>query len=280
MLAGCGHAKGEVTMRRWSISQVTTLNWDFGQDVSHYAATGVPGIGVFRDKLERFGTEAGISLLLDSPLQVASLVDVFPLVHPMRSQVKMAVQDVLDRIELARRIRTDCVAVLTGEPAGFFMSLDLARQLVIEALKEAAPAAEAAGIRLALEPISARYPGYSFLHSIPDALEIIDAVGSPNVGMCFDTDHLYETPNLLADIQRAGDRIFSVQINDMPAEPGPGLARMPLGRGVIPLKEILHAIDGAGYDGFYDIELFSPEVWEMDYGQLLEECKTGFAEIW
>ena len=267
-------------MPKLSVSQVTTLHWSFAEDVANYAAAGIDGIGVFRDKLDRFGTERGVETLLESPLGVSNLVDTSFLIQPAWAQVQLMVQDILARIELARRIRTDCVVVLTGEPAGFFMSEDLARQFAVQAMKEVAPAAEAAGIKLALEPISARYPGYSFLHSIPDALCIIDAVGSPNLGIVFDLDHLHESPDLFADIQRAAGRIFCVHLDDMPAQPAPGLDRRPLGAGIIPVKEILHAIHATGYDGYYDVELFGPGIWDMDYHQLLVQIKQAFARIW
>ncbi len=267
-------------MHKLSLNQVTTYNWSFGEDVANYSAAGFDGIGVFRDKLERFGTEEGIKLLHDSPLQVSNLVDTFFLIQPVWSQVELVMQDVLARIELAKRLNTDCIAVLTGEPAGFFMSEDLAWQFAVRALRELAPAAEAAGVELALEPISARYPGYSFLHSIPDALRMIDAVGSSALGIVFDIDHLYESPNLFDDIKRAAGRIFCVHVDDMPASPAPGLDRRPLGTGIIPLKEILHAVDATGYDGFYDVELFGPGIWEMDYHELLPQIKAAFADIW
>jgi sugar phosphate isomerase/epimerase len=267
-------------MPKLSISQVTTYNWSFGEDIASYAAANIAGIGVFRDKMDRFGMEEGIAALRASPLGVSNLVDTSFLIQPAWAQVELMIQDVLARIELAQRINTDCVVVLTGEPAGFFMSEDIAWQFAIQAMKEAAPAAEAAGIKLALEPISARYPGFSFLHSIPDALRIIDAVGSLNLGIIFDCDHLYESPDLFADIQRAAGRIFCVHLDDIPAEPEPGLDRRPLGTGIIPLKEIVHAIDATGYDGYYDVELFGANVWGMDYQQLLNQTKEAFARLW
>jgi sugar phosphate isomerase/epimerase len=142
------------------------------------------------------------------------------------------------------------------------------------------PSAESAGVRLAIEPIHKRYAGYTFLSDIPDTLAVIEAVGSSNIGLFFDADHLWESPNLLADIERAGDRIFGVHINDMPVNPRPGIDRLIPGQGVIPLKEILHAIEATGYAGFYDVEIMSPDVWAMDYHQVLEACKTGFQRIW
>ena len=45
-------------------------------------------------------------------------------------------------------------------------------------------------------------------------------------------------------------------------------------------EELLQAIERTGYEGFYDIELFSEELWQWDYFLLLEECKRTFAALW
>ena len=48
----------------------------------------------------------------------------------------------------------------------------------------------------------------------------------------------------------------------------------------MPLREILKAVDRTGYEGFYDVELFSEELWQGDYSQLLRDCKRAFADLW
>lgn len=267
-------------MPKLSISQVTTRNWSFADDVTQYAEHGIEGIGVWRDKLDMYGTERGVELLANSPLQVANLVDSGYFPGKTRSQTRRAIEDVVEAIELAQELKTDSLLIVTGDVGSFFRTVDEARRLVIDALKAIAPMAESAGVKLAIEPIHRRYPGYTFVHDIPHTLEIVDAVGSPTVGLFFDTDHLWESPNLFTDIERAGGRIFGVHINDMPAKPGPGIDRRLPGDGVIPLKEILSAIAFTGYDGFYDVEVMSDEVWSLDYSKVLQTCRAEFDRIW
>jgi len=267
-------------MPRLSISEVTTRNWSFAEDVRNYAAAGIEAIGVWRDKLDQYGTEDGIQLLADSPLRVANLVNAGYFLSMTRSQTRRAIEDVVEAIELARRLQTDTILIVTGDVGSFHRTVDQARDLVVSALRELAPVAGAAGVHLAIEPIHERYPGYTFLHTIPDALEVIEAVGSPHVGLFFDTDHLWESKDLLRDIERAGPVIYGVHINDMPALPGPGIDRRLLGAGVIPLREILSAIEATGYRGYYDVEIMSEQVWAMDPREVLDALKAGFQRIW
>lgn len=267
-------------MHKLSVSQITTHDWTFAEDILHYNAAGLEGIGVWRDKLDLYGSEKGLALVDKSGLQVANLVDSGYFLSKTRSQTRRAIEDVHEAIDLAARMKSDCLLIVTGGVGSFYRTEEQARQIVIECLKEIAPYAQDAGIRLAIEPIHQRYPGYTFLHDISSTLDLIDAVGSQMVGLLFDTDHLYESPDLFKDIQRAGDRIFCVHINDMPAHPGPGIDRKILGEGVIPLKEILSAIEATGYSGFYDVEIMSKDVWAMDYIQLLETLKQRFLMLW
>ena len=61
-------------MARLSINELTTFRWTFEEDVHHYQAAGIEGIGVWRQKLSDFGEEKGIELLVDSGLRVSSLL--------------------------------------------------------------------------------------------------------------------------------------------------------------------------------------------------------------
>jgi sugar phosphate isomerase/epimerase len=267
-------------MRKLSISEVTTHGWTFEEDVKNYAANGLDGIGVWRDKLDTFGQQKGVELLRNTNLQVANLVDAGYFLGKTRSQTRKAIEDAIEAIQLAHELQTDCLLIVTGDIGSFFRTLEDAEKIVIDALKELAPVARDANVRLAIEPINNRYPGYTFLNDIASGLEIIDRVGKQEVGLFFDTDHLYESPNILKEIERAGDRIFCVHVNDMPAVPGPGIDRKLMGDGVIPLNEILSAIEATGYDGFYDIEIMSDDIWQMDYSTLIQECKSRFAKLW
>lgn len=266
-------------MRKLAVSEVTTHHWTFGDDVTHYAKAGLDGIGVWRDKLDQYGQERGLTHLEKSGLQVANLVDAGYFLSKTSSQTRRSIEDAIEAIQLAQALKTDCLLIVTGDIGSFHRTLDQARQIVIDALKELAPTAKGAGVRLAIEPIHQRYGGYTFLHDIPSTLEIIDAVGSSAVGLFFDTDHLYESPNLFADIEMAGEKIFCVHINDMPAIPGPGIDRKIIGDGIIPLKEILSAIESTGYQGFYDVEIMSDDVWNRDYDQLLLDLKSRFVRL-
>ncbi len=137
-----------------------------------------------------------------------------------------------------------CMAGLV--PPG--VSIARARDCLLQNLRHAADQARAAGIRLLVEPIN-RFdiPGY-FLNNIPQALEIMDAVGSDNLYLQFDIYHAQRTQGeLAASIAQHLPRIAHMQLADTPGRHEPGT-------GEINYAWLLRYIDGLGYPGWIGCE--------------------------
>ena len=92
----------------------------------------------------------------------------------------------------------------------------------------------------------------------------------------FDTWHLWNEPELLARITEAIDRIVLVHLSDYRAGTTIHDDRVLPGDGVIPLPQIIGHLDACGYDGVYDVEIFSERLWDSDYPALLQQCRRWF----
>ena len=60
-----------VTMRQISVSQLTTCQWTFEEDLLRYQALGYDSIGIWRRKIDDFGHRDAIDMLYDSSLSVS-----------------------------------------------------------------------------------------------------------------------------------------------------------------------------------------------------------------
>jgi sugar phosphate isomerase/epimerase len=267
-------------MPKLSVSEITTKDWTFEQDVRGYAAAGLDGMGLWRDKLDRFGEEWGIGLLQEVGLPVANVVDAGYFPRKTRSQVERQIQDTIQAIWLTSRLNCDCLLIVSGEVGSFFRTREEALDIVVAALRRLAPIADEEGVNLALEPIHPMYAGYTFLHTIAATREVLERVDHPRVGLFFDTYHLWQEEDLLTQIESVAGKIFGVHVSDWQRLPRSLSDRALPGSGIMPLGEILRAIERTGYEGFYDVELFSEELWQGDYTLLLEECKRTFAALW
>jgi D-psicose/D-tagatose/L-ribulose 3-epimerase len=121
-------------------------------------------------------------------------------------------------------------------------------------LRVAAGYAEQKGIRLAIEPLN-RFET-SFINLTEQALELVDLIGSPAVGLMMDTFHAnIEEKHLGKAIEMAGSRLWHVHANEND--------RGTPGTGHVDWEEVGAALKKIHYDGALVIESFSTEVKEI-----------------
>ncbi|HEX5415804.1 MAG TPA: sugar phosphate isomerase/epimerase family protein, partial [Chloroflexota bacterium] len=131
------------------------------------------------------------------------------------------------------------------------------RERVLPALEAAAKQARECGVRLALEPMRAGL-GSSLVNSPDEAIALLDEVGARDAGIAFDTWHLWDLPDIAAQIERNGPRIFNVQISDY-RPPRTFADRFLPGDGQIDWSDLLANLIRVGYQGYFDLEVFSDD---------------------
>jgi sugar phosphate isomerase/epimerase len=261
-----------------SISETTTFRWSFEEDVTRYAAAGIPAIGVWRQKLSDFGEAKGIELLAESGLKVSHLFWAGGFTGSDGRSFRTSVEDAAEALRTAAALGTPTLVAHSGARAGH--TYNHARRLFKDALAELAPLAAELGVSLAIEPM---HPGcaadFTFLTSLDDALAFLDATGNPQVKLVLDTYHLGHTPDLVGRIGQFVDRVALVQLGDARQPPPGEQNRCLLGEGIIPLGEIVRALLAGGYDGFFDVELLGEEIETVQYDALLQHAKEAYARL-
>lgn len=265
-------------MARLSMNETTTYRWSFEEDVTNYRAAGIPAIGVWRQKLSDYGEAKGAELLEETGLKAACLFWVGGFTGSDGRTHGESLQDAREAIKTAVEIKTPTLIVYSGGRAGH--TYNHAKRLVKGALAELAPQAAEAGIDLALEPM---HPGcadgWTFLTSIDETLEMLDAVANDRVKLVFDAYHLGQDPKVVERIESIAPRVALVQLGDAKKPPDGEQNRCQLGEGVVPLGHIVAALRAGGYDGYYDVELLGEDVEAIDYPQLIENAKRAYTEL-
>ena len=86
---------------------------------------------------------------------------------------------------------------------------------MIDGLRRVAAAADAAGVRLGLEPIHAsQRDALTLIKTIPQALELLYEAGLPDVGVMVDLWHVWDTPEVERHLAENVDRITGVHVSD------------------------------------------------------------------
>ncbi len=240
---------------RLSLSEISTINASFAEDVAAYAAAGFDGIGIWEMKLPG-DDDSNLALLREARLDVASCVPEVPSILPLQLPGMEGPPDPKERIAALRAsihrlaaFEPESVVCLTGAVGG--LDPAAAHELVVEGLQEVAATARAAGVRLGLEPAGA---SVSIVHTLADTVALLDEAGLHDVGIMADTHNLWhEEPEALASV--AG-RVTGLHVADVPLEPGREDRVLP-GDGGPRSAEHVRALVEAGWGGFLDVEIFS-----------------------
>lgn len=260
---------------RLAMNEMTTYRWSLPEDVEGYQAAGVGAIGVCRPKLVEFGEERGIDLLGESGLAVSTLSWAGGFTGTNNQSFSEAMDDALEAVRLAGELRAESVVVVSGARAGH--TLNHARRLLLDALKRLGDAAGERGVRLGLQPLHASFFSHcTFLCALDPTLDVLAACDHPHVGMTFDVYHLWQEPRLLERIPHIVPLVHTVKLSDWREPPRSENDRCLPGDGVIPLPEIARAFVQAGYEGHFEIDIWSEELWSSDYDALLRACRARF----
>jgi len=243
---------------RLSLSQISTANASFDDDLLAYRAAGFEGIGLWEYKLSG-DYVADRDALRGAQLEVTNCVPLVPTILP--NPVMEGPEDPDARIDSLRasvfrfaELRPSSVLCLTG-PVGSYGEAE-ARRIVIEGLQAVAEAAAECSVRLGLEPIHrSQREEFSFVHTLPEALELLDDAGLDDVGVLVDTFHLGDTGDVLADLERHVDRVTGLHVAEHPVDGREG--RVLPGEGGTPAAEVVQGLRDAGWDGWIDVEIFS-----------------------
>ncbi len=163
----------------------------------------------------------------------------------------------------------------------------------VSRLRAIASIADDHGLRLGLEYVgtkslwtSRRFP---FLHTMPEAKELIAEIGKSNVGFVLDSWHWWTAGESADDILTlTNNDVVSCDLNDAPT----GIPKdsqhdttreLPIATGVIPIQEFLQALVKIEYDGPVRAEPFNKTLNDMPNEQAcaatIEAMQKAFALI-
>lgn len=265
-------------MPRFSVSQITTLQWPFERDVEAVAASGAAGIGIAIRKLEVVGLNRAVALLREHGLAVSCLTSsgLFPLGDDAGEREALA--RTRRHLEAAAALGADCLMVLPGANPKLSWEEAAARSRpLLEALL---PAAERLDVRLAIEPTSQLRMDLAFLHSFDEALDFADAIDSPWLTVTLELNNAWIERGLYDNIRDRCRRIGVVQISDFRVGTLSASERVVIGDGDIPLRRLCSALAAARYDRWYDIELLGPAIEAEGYDAVVPRAVARFRELW
>ncbi|MCA9838541.1 MAG: sugar phosphate isomerase/epimerase [Trueperaceae bacterium] len=277
----------------FSVSEFTTWNLSFEEDVALYLHLGIKAMEVCERKLspDREKSKEQLAYLKGTGLKVSS---VQPRVHalfpdsmsPEPDSPDMRAEAYKNSIDLFSEFFPGAPLVAISGNAPDY-NYRLAYETALRLYPELADYAASRAMRIMFEPLHPILMNNdSFIGTLQAGLELIDAVNRENFGLMLDVWHVFHEPGIEERIAALKGRIFGVHICDWSkAWPRCVADRAIPGQGMIQFPALLAAIEASGYDGAYCLELFSAEhlpdsLWRQDPEHVIEQSKTYFYKAW
>jgi sugar phosphate isomerase/epimerase len=263
---------------RLCIHTLTTKPWPLEEAVRQYSLAGVKGVTVWREALAGRDVAAAGQLIRNHGLSVVSLCrgGFFPADTVERRT--RAIDENRRCIDEAETLGAPLVVLVCGAVPG--QPLAESRKQISDGIAAVLPHAAAARVKLAIEPLHPMYAAErSAVNTVRQARSICRQFYSPWLGIAIDVYHTWWDDRLRADIAACGAEgtLFAFHLCDWRTPTIDFLDdRGLMGEGCIPIRQIRGWIEGAGFSGFHEVEIFSSRLWASDQAQYLEAIKAAY----
>lgn len=273
---------GDPRLARLSLNQKTVNSWSLRETIDGCVAAGVPSIGAWREPVADVGLDTAAKWIQDAGLRVSSVCRGGFFTVAGEAERRAAHQENLRAIEETATLGAACLVLVPGGlPAGD-RDLRAARQRAVDAIADLVPHAQAAGVKLAIEPMHPIFAAdRGVVSTLAQANDIAESFPADAVGVVVDTFHVWWEPGVEEQIARAGERILSYQvcewITPLPADTL--LSRGMMGDGHIGFPHLTQVVAEAGYTGDVEVEIFNADLWAADGSDVLATMSRRYVEL-
>ena len=234
--------------------------WSPEQVIDACAARGLAGIVFWRREIGTRAIEIG-ERVRAAGMEVVGLCRT-PYLTGTDTPPDM-MDDARSAIEMAAALGTEVLTIVTGGTEPGTKGVAESQKRLADRLAVLAPYAATCGVNLALEPLNPMFGGdRTCLMTVRDALDVCDRVDAPNLGIAVDVYHVWWDTALEESCAAAGERILGFHLCDWLERTSDMLLdRGMMGDGVADLRAIRAAVEGAGYRGPCEVEVFSAKDW-------------------
>ena len=264
-----------------AIHTFTNKPWAIGECIENYARAGIGGISIWRETVAGQDLKKVAAHLSDSGLTPVSLVRGGFFTGKTAADRSSSMAENLAALKEAETLHLPMIVLVCGATVGLSPEQNL--EQIEEGIRAIIPAAEAANVKLAIEPLHPMYAGdRSAVASLRDANLLAQRIDHPLVGIAVDTFHVWWETNLDAEIQTCAlnGHLFAFHICEFkPDFEHPLLDRGLPGEGVNATPRILEMVRKTGFTGLTEVEIFSNKYWEMDQHQFLNKILSSTKDL-
>lgn len=261
-----------------------TQHTSLEQDVTIAARAGYDFLEIRSDKLEKYLKKNTVDDLRElfrshqiRPLSINSVEEPF---FRSQSEEEVLLKKFGQWVDIAAQIQCPYIVVVPNQRVSDMPDPETIRGEAVRMLRILAEQAEKIGVKVAFEFLGFRD---CMVNTLEQAETIRKETDKDSVGLVVDAFHFHAGGSRLEDLKGMdASNLYIFHINDAENRPKDSLTdahRLFPGLGVIPLRVMLRALREIGYDGPVSVELFRPEYWEMEPGQVASKALTHTREV-
>lgn len=261
----------------------TTMTSNLETDISVTGLAGFTGLEIWARKLDLFLENHSVSelkaLLVQHKVQPIAINSIEFIAF--RGSEYCQVQARLHELgRIAQEIGCPCIVVVPSPSPDRELPWSYVVAEYITVLRDLSAIAQGYGLKLSFEFLGF---GWCSVRTPRAAQEIIMNVERDNVGLTFDAAHFYAGGGLMSELNELdAQRIFAFHLDDLEDKPKEALTdadRLLPGEGVVPIDEICTRLKLIGYSGTCSVELFRPEYWNWDPGELAIKSREAAVRV-
>ena len=255
------------------------------------ARRGIGGIDPWRDQVQAEGLGKVARQLKDAGLALSGYCrgGFFPATDA--AGLKVALEDNRRAVDEAKALGAPCLVLVAGALPGALAGtpahkdIGLARAQVVDGIAATLEYAKGVRLPLAIEPLHPMQGAdRACINTLEHALDICDALDPGRtgaLGVAVDVYHVWWDPKLGAQIARAGrDRLLAYHVCDWLVPTRDLLNdRGMMGDGIIELPKVRELVEGAGYAGAVEVEIFSDRWWARPAEEVLDLCIERYRTV-
>lgn len=263
---------------RLCINTVSIGQGNFRDKIKVIADNNIQYISLWYDDVKDEDLEAVKQLFKINSLTPVAMTFLGPFNQISKEEEAAAREEDRKKIEIASALGIDTILALTGARNG--LSDKDAISLLKRSLKMLSGKCQEHGIRIAFEPIHYMYQDeWTYISTFEEAFNIVSDIGSKNLGLMLDVYHVWMEPMVLTKIENSNGKIFGFQLSDWRPINRSKTDRVLPGEGCIPLNEIIDSAEKAGWRSWYDIEIFSDELWALPEDVFVRKCIDSYSKL-
>jgi sugar phosphate isomerase/epimerase len=284
-----------ISAPRYALCEIAFPDTTLAEDIEIARLSGAAGLSVDEAKLGERDPREIAAELRDAGIQAAACIPAVMSFLPGpgirgSDDVDERVDAMCHGIRRLAALEPTSILCLTG-PSGKFSPSE-ARRLALGAMHRVAEAADEVGVPLSFETFRRVEPqNYSIVFGIEEAVDFLEEAGHPKVPLCYDIWHVWDSsPKILELTEQYASRINVVHLNDYREPTRSWSDRVLPGDGVVDLPATLAALRRGGYDGWFDLEVFSDDgrfgndypdsVWKLPWLEQARRGHEGLKRAW